>query len=204
MTYRSSVLQSVNGDQDLAIDTLLGMSDPDYVSQPVPPPVQREPTQTDLDEQLARRLMLEEEQAAQPQWRPPQQGQGHQSFQPRRAATLGSSYDAGRYDSAAQRGNVPQRDTMAEFQDGFNKIAESTSSPPLISRVIGTNENHQLERRHFLRLFQRSRQRCRNSIRDRDHPGSHHLSLYLLRPGLSALSLNDARCFSILCLHHAS
>lgn len=100
----SSVLQSVNGDQDLAIDTLLGMSDPDYVAQPLPPAEQREPTQTDLDEQLARRLMLEEEQAAQNQWRPPQQRQAPQSYQ---SAT------------------PPQRDTMAEFQDGFNKIAET-------------------------------------------------------------------------------
>ncbi|KAG2148745.1 uncharacterized protein EDB93DRAFT_1084788 [Suillus bovinus] len=110
----SSVLQSVNGDQDLAIDTLLGMSDPDYVSQPPPPPPeQREPTQTDLDEQLARRLMLEEEQAAQNQWRPPQQGQGPQSYQSRW------------YDSRAQAVTPPQRDTMTEFQDGFNKIAET-------------------------------------------------------------------------------
>jgi len=31
-----SVLESVGGNQDLAIDTLLGMNDPDYVSQPEP------------------------------------------------------------------------------------------------------------------------------------------------------------------------
>ncbi|KAG2065093.1 hypothetical protein BDR04DRAFT_1109100 [Suillus decipiens] len=96
--------QTVNGDQDLAIDTLLGMSDPDYVSQSLPPAEQREPTQTDLDEQLARRLMLEEEQAVQNQWRPPQQGRGPQSY---------------------QSVTPPQRDTIAEFQDGFNKIAET-------------------------------------------------------------------------------
>lgn len=123
-----SVLQSVNGDQDLAIDTLLGMSDPDYVSQPLPPPEQREPTQTELDEQLARRLMLEEEQASQHQWGPPQQNQG-QSYQPRRSTSRGGWGGGGdetrRYDSTAQVGNPPQRDTMAEFQDGFNKIAET-------------------------------------------------------------------------------
>ncbi|KAG1725402.1 uncharacterized protein EDB91DRAFT_1062246 [Suillus paluster] len=127
----SSVLQSANGDQDLAIDTLLGMSDPDYVSQPLAPPEQREPTQTDLDEQLARRLMLEEEQAAQQQWRPSQQDQGHQSYQPRRSTSTsrggwgGAGDETGRYDSTAQGGNPPQRDTMADFQDGFNKIAET-------------------------------------------------------------------------------
>ncbi|KAJ8583469.1 hypothetical protein M405DRAFT_845796 [Rhizopogon salebrosus TDB-379] len=121
-----SVLQSVNGNHDQAIDTLLGMSDPDYISQPAPvPQEQREPTQTELDEQLARRLMLEEEQAAQHQWRAPQQGQGSQAYQPRRAATRGGGDDAGRYDNAAQGGNAPQRDTMADFQDGFNKIAET-------------------------------------------------------------------------------
>jgi hypothetical protein len=127
MTYRSSVLQSVNGDQDLAIDTLLGMSDPDYVSQPVPPPVQREPTQTDLDEQLARRLMLEEEQAAQNQWGPPQQEQVPQSYQPRRSTgrDRAGGDETGRYDNTTRTVTPPQRDTMAEFQDGFNKIAES-------------------------------------------------------------------------------
>ncbi|KAG1736036.1 hypothetical protein EDB19DRAFT_1723340 [Suillus lakei] len=124
----SSVLQSVNGDQDMAIDTLLGMSDPDYVSQPLPLPEQREPTgptQTDLDEQLARRLMLEEEQAAQNQWRPPQQDRG--PYQPRRSASRGrgGGDETARYDSTVQAVTPPQRDTMAEFQDGFNKIAET-------------------------------------------------------------------------------
>lgn len=134
MTRRLSVLQSVNGNHDQAIDTLLGMSDPDYISQPAPvPQEQREPTQTELDEQLARRLMLEEEQAAQHQWRAPQQGQGSQAYQPRRAATRGGGDDAGRYDNAAQGGNAPQRDTMADFQDGFNKIAESTRFQCLVS-----------------------------------------------------------------------
>ncbi|KAG1863785.1 hypothetical protein F4604DRAFT_1586677 [Suillus subluteus] len=123
----SSVLQSVNGDQDLAIDTLLGMSDPDYVSQPLPPPEQREPTQTDLDEQLARRLMLEEEQAAQNQWRSPQQEQGPQYYQSRQSASRdrAGGDETGRYTGTAQVVTPPQRDTMTEFQDGFNKIAET-------------------------------------------------------------------------------
>jgi len=133
MTNRLSVLQSVNGNQDQAIDTLLGMSDPDYISQSPQPQGQQEPTQTELDEQLAHRLMLEEEQAAQHQWRPPQQGQVNQSYQSRRAATQSGADDVRRYDSTSQGGNVPQRDTMAEFQDGFNKIAESLCFPFLIS-----------------------------------------------------------------------
>lgn len=34
------MLESVGGDQDRAIDMLLGMSDPEYVSQATPAPVQ--------------------------------------------------------------------------------------------------------------------------------------------------------------------
>lgn len=33
---RQSILESVNGDQDRAIEALLGMSDPDYVSSETP------------------------------------------------------------------------------------------------------------------------------------------------------------------------
>ncbi|KAI0694977.1 hypothetical protein C8T65DRAFT_710916 [Cerioporus squamosus] len=56
-----SVLESVNYDQERALDILLGMNDPEYVSthaaaQPEPP------SQLDLDEQLARQLMLEDQQ----------------------------------------------------------------------------------------------------------------------------------------------
>ena len=170
-----SVLQSVNGDQDQAIDTLLGMSDPDYVTQ-LPPPQQQqqEPTQTELDEQLARRLMLEEEQAAQHQWSPPQQQiQGYQSYQSGRAATRGGGNEAGAYGNTAQRGNVQQRDTMTEFQDGFNKIAESMHLQPLISRVVIADVNRQLERRHFLQLSQRLRRRCRSMTRGVGNLGSY-------------------------------
>ncbi|OJT11686.1 hypothetical protein TRAPUB_11791 [Trametes pubescens] len=54
-----SVLDSVNGDQERAIDLLLGMSDPDYVS--TQPAHQPEQPSVDLDEQLARQLMLEDQ-----------------------------------------------------------------------------------------------------------------------------------------------
>ena len=39
-SFRQSVLESVGGDQDRAVDTLLGMSDPEYVPQATPAPVQ--------------------------------------------------------------------------------------------------------------------------------------------------------------------
>lgn len=59
-----SVLDSVDGNEDQAIDVLLGMSDPDYVSstaQPAPPQVPAHDNDTSMDEQLARQLYLEDE-----------------------------------------------------------------------------------------------------------------------------------------------
>ncbi|KZT10854.1 uncharacterized protein LAESUDRAFT_352773 [Laetiporus sulphureus 93-53] len=56
-----SVLESVGGDQERAIDVLLGMSDPDYVSTAAPAPVHHDLA---LDEQLARQLALEDQQQA--------------------------------------------------------------------------------------------------------------------------------------------
>ncbi|KNZ82202.1 hypothetical protein J132_06274 [Termitomyces sp. J132] len=101
-----SVLDSVNGDQDRAIDALLGMSDPEYKGEVHPA------ADAELDEQLARRLMLEEQDAQQAAWiaqqeearearqrppQPPQQGQQQQG----------------------------QGDTMAELQQQFGKFAET-------------------------------------------------------------------------------
>ncbi|KZT29152.1 hypothetical protein NEOLEDRAFT_1175458 [Neolentinus lepideus HHB14362 ss-1] len=107
-----SVLESVGWDQGRAVDALLGMNDPDYVPQHQPEPPA--PSQTDLDEQLARRLMLEEEQqaAARHQWAPSN----------RRSRPQGAPQGGwGGPGSPSQGG---QRDTMAEFQDQFSKVAE--------------------------------------------------------------------------------
>lgn len=41
--YRQSVLQSVDGNQERAIDALLGMSDPDYRSEAPPTPAAPQP-----------------------------------------------------------------------------------------------------------------------------------------------------------------
>ncbi|KAJ6629493.1 hypothetical protein B0H10DRAFT_1987414 [Mycena sp. CBHHK59/15] len=100
-----SVLASVGGDVDRAIDALLGMSDPDYTSEAPQAPQPVPQTQEELDEQLARTLMLEDEREqhawqAQVQRPPPQ----------RRAS--GSD-------------GPPEKDTMQEFQEQFNKFAES-------------------------------------------------------------------------------
>ncbi|KAJ7933776.1 hypothetical protein B0H13DRAFT_1592174 [Mycena leptocephala] len=104
-----SVLDSVNGNTDRAIDALLGMSDPDYTSEAPPTQTQQAPqTQEELDEQLARTLMLEDERqhhAWRAQQPPPQQ----QRPEARRQTSTGA----------------PERDTMQELQEGFNKLAES-------------------------------------------------------------------------------
>ncbi|KAG1715771.1 hypothetical protein ID866_1395 [Astraeus odoratus] len=142
-----SVLESVNHDEERALDVLLGMNDPTYTSAAAAPPSahsvqqqQHQPglTQEDLDEQLARRLAFEEEQAAgawsaqrEPGWgnqlpqHPPQQQAGYQTYQPRRNGGRGwDSWNGSQGQAPQQQGHGGQRDTMAEFQDGFNKIAE--------------------------------------------------------------------------------
>ncbi|KAG8770696.1 hypothetical protein FRC12_004102 [Ceratobasidium sp. 428] len=94
-----SVLEATGGDRDQAIDSLLSMSDPDYA--PTQPHAQtagggapnqgRQPSQTELDEEFARRLMLEEEQQAHGSSWPPQDHQAsphhvpYQTYQPRRS-----------------------------------------------------------------------------------------------------------------------
>ncbi|KAJ3719022.1 hypothetical protein DFJ43DRAFT_1159324 [Lentinula guzmanii] len=104
-----SVLESVGGDSDRAIDILLGMSDPEYHSSSKP---QEEPvfSQEELDAQFARQLYMEdqEQQAA---WQAQQQ-------QRRPRPTFN-----GRRDS--QPPPTQEKDTMAEISDQFNKIAES-------------------------------------------------------------------------------
>ncbi|KAJ7467203.1 hypothetical protein FB451DRAFT_1260475 [Mycena latifolia] len=104
-----SVLDSVNGNTDRAIDALLGMSDPDFTSeQPDAPPVEVPQTQEQLDEQLARSLMLEDERE-QHAWRAQQQPPPPQRPEGRRVPSDGP----------------PEKDTMQEIQEQFNKFAES-------------------------------------------------------------------------------
>ncbi|KAI0318873.1 hypothetical protein OF83DRAFT_885852 [Amylostereum chailletii] len=106
-----SVLESVGGDQDRAVDTLLGMSDPEHISTAVP----EQPaaaSQTDLDEQFARQLMLEEE----------------ERFSRRQARATGEAWQprSAQQEQDRARGQAsPPRDTMAEVTDQFSKIAES-------------------------------------------------------------------------------
>ncbi|KDQ55779.1 hypothetical protein JAAARDRAFT_37198 [Jaapia argillacea MUCL 33604] len=123
-----SVLESVDWDQDRAVDALLGMSDPDFVSQPP-----AAPTQTDLDEQLARRLALEEDEQQQ---RHQQRQQNRQSWraQDQRGYQSSVPYQARNYQTQQPQqpgmgyegpGGAGNRDSMAEFQQQFNRIAET-------------------------------------------------------------------------------
>ncbi|KAG7092209.1 hypothetical protein E1B28_008576 [Marasmius oreades] len=97
----SSVLDSVGGDQDAAIDTLLGMSDPNYMSEARP----REPviSQTELDEQFARQLYIQDEQRQRTRW----------EAQQRPPPVRQSSQHAG------------EKDVMTEVSEQFKQITET-------------------------------------------------------------------------------
>ncbi|KAL5523459.1 hypothetical protein ACEPAG_7632 [Sanghuangporus baumii] len=119
-----SVLESVDGDQERAADVLLGMSDPSYVSQQ-----HTTRSQSDLDEEFARQLVLEE-QRQQAAWHPdqpypypqdPRTG-GNVPYQPR--------VNQGHHGYQQQWGSPPPqaeggRDTMSGVQEQFTKIAET-------------------------------------------------------------------------------
>ncbi|KAJ8078503.1 hypothetical protein PM082_012785 [Marasmius tenuissimus] len=99
-TLLLSVLQSAGGNEDRSIDTLLGMSDPDYRSDARP----QEPVLTELDEQFARQLYMQDEQQyhrQRAQW---------EAQQPRPQPARQSSQD---------------KDVMTEVSEQFKNIAET-------------------------------------------------------------------------------
>ncbi|OBZ70922.1 hypothetical protein A0H81_09333 [Grifola frondosa] len=116
-----SVLDSVHGDQDRAIDALLGMSDPNYVSTQAVPPAQ---ASLDLDEQLARQLMLQDQEQQQQHralgqsW--PRRDQGDVPYQTRQHAPPHHPQpeDSG-YVTGSGRGD------FQELQKTMGQIAES-------------------------------------------------------------------------------
>ncbi|THH28590.1 hypothetical protein EUX98_g5590 [Antrodiella citrinella] len=136
-----SVLESVNHDQDRAIDVLLGMSDPNYVTaQPAQPPTE-EPTDPAsallLDEQLARQLALEDEQeAARHQSRHSSRGNNQSS-----RATGQSWSRRGGGSQSGQTEGADKADKAGDFQQDFQKtvgqIAESgkRTFSSIVSRV---------------------------------------------------------------------
>ncbi|KAL9711537.1 hypothetical protein Ac2012v2_004608 [Leucoagaricus gongylophorus] len=122
-----SVLESVDGDQDRAIDLLLGMNDPDFRSEAMPPTQQPQMAQEELDEQFARQLMLEEQQQVQ---------QRQQQYHPRNSRIQGQSQQQLQQQ---QIGSPPVggKDTMAEIQEQVSKYAEigKKSLVALVSKV---------------------------------------------------------------------
>ncbi|OSD07015.1 hypothetical protein PYCCODRAFT_1474392 [Trametes coccinea BRFM310] len=113
-----SVLESVNGDQERAVDVLLGMSDPEYVS--TQNANQPEQSSLDLDEQLARQLMMEDQQQMQrhatgDSW--PRRDQINVPYQPRQAQG-----------AQARQQTVPaseRRTDLEEIQRTMGQLAES-------------------------------------------------------------------------------
>ncbi|KAH9839169.1 uncharacterized protein C8Q71DRAFT_748265 [Rhodofomes roseus] len=112
-----SVLESVDYDQDRAIDVLLGMSDPNYVSSAT----QEQPQEHDLalDEQLARQLALEDQQQ-------PRHASGQSwprrddvPYQARQQAPHGVQQQQQQYVTGSERGD------FQEFQETLGRMAES-------------------------------------------------------------------------------
>ncbi|TFK25186.1 hypothetical protein FA15DRAFT_668717 [Coprinopsis marcescibilis] len=114
-----SVFQSANGNQDAAVDILLGMSDPNYKSEVPPQPAL---TQTELDEQFARRLMLEEQAQQQQLWAQQQQQQQPILGGRRRNSRQDQEDSHGGPQSAGAASG--EKDTMTEIQEQITKAAE--------------------------------------------------------------------------------
>ncbi|KAF9484421.1 hypothetical protein BDN70DRAFT_872420 [Pholiota conissans] len=118
-----SVLQSVNGNQDRAIEVLLGMSDPDYCSEaPAPFVTAPQPptfSQEELDEQFARQLALQDQQQQTEQWI---QAHGGSHAPP---AVYRSNRPTTRPAWSPQPTAQQGQDRTGEFQDQFNKFAET-------------------------------------------------------------------------------
>ncbi|KAH9951513.1 hypothetical protein B0H21DRAFT_716330 [Amylocystis lapponica] len=119
-TVLLSVLESVEFNQDRAVDILLGMSDPEYVSTETPAAPQQ--PDLDLDEQLARQLALEDQRERQPR-------ASGQSW-PRRDQS--ESLERVPYQARQPHGQHPQPqngpaggDFQQEVQETFSRIAES-------------------------------------------------------------------------------
>ncbi|KAH9985363.1 hypothetical protein BJV77DRAFT_1071465 [Russula vinacea] len=126
-----SVVDSVGGDQERAVDALLAMSDPDHVPAAHHAATQQPSVaeQTQLDEELARRLLLEDEQQyAQDQnaLRQQQQQQMRQ-FPYAQRTPIHHPQQANRGDAAQEELQPPpQRDTMTDVQEQISKFAETS------------------------------------------------------------------------------
>lgn len=138
-----SVVDSVGGDQDRAVDALLSMSDPDHVPSSAAAPSQAPATsQTQLDEEFARQLMLEDEQRyardqIARQQHQQQQQQLRQFSYAQRAPAATPQQQQGRGGSPESAPSQREKDTMADVQEQFSKLAESgkRTFSSLVSKV---------------------------------------------------------------------
>ncbi|KAH9040202.1 hypothetical protein EDB85DRAFT_195871 [Lactarius pseudohatsudake] len=137
-----SVVDSVDGDQDRAVDALLSMSDPDHVPSSAGAPAQPPGPATQLDEEFARQLMLEDEQRyARDQIARQQQQQQQQQLRQfpyaQRTTTAGTPQQQARSGSPPSPPSQRERDTMTDVQEQFNKLAESgkRTFSTLVSKV---------------------------------------------------------------------
>lgn len=118
-----SVLDSVGGNQDQAIDALLGMSDPNYKSErrPEEPPAR---SQTELDEEFARQLMLEDQEGQQQAWIAQQsaQYQQRQSQRPDQQPPPGAAAPGGGGDTVGQQFSKIAESGKRTFGNLFSKV----------------------------------------------------------------------------------
>ncbi|KAN0111447.1 hypothetical protein V8E52_008470 [Russula decolorans] len=128
-----SIVDSVGGDQDRAVDALLAMSDPDHV-----PAQHATAEQTQLDEEFARQLLLEDEQQyARDQIALRQQQQEQMRQFPYAQRTHPSIHRGDAAQQQQQQQSLPQRDTMSDMQEQFSKFAETgkRTFSTLVSKV---------------------------------------------------------------------
>ncbi|KAH9485073.1 hypothetical protein JR316_0001979 [Psilocybe cubensis] len=108
-----SVLESASGNQDRAVDILLGMTDPEFKSEAPQQPPPQPLSQTELDEQFARQLVMQEQQQETQHWLAQQQQQRPPAI--RRSSSR----------SAASPQHQEGQDRPSELQEQFTKIAET-------------------------------------------------------------------------------
>lgn len=120
---------------------LLGMNDPSFVPPVSQPPPSRSPnqfrsdpsfdaqrlSQEALDEQFARKLAQEEQEAVAAREQALQDMPSYIMYQPYQTRRGGRNGWGGRPQGQPQTQGQGGKDTMTEFQEGFNRIAECTS-----------------------------------------------------------------------------
>ncbi|KAF9520973.1 hypothetical protein BS47DRAFT_1335060 [Hydnum rufescens UP504] len=127
----ADVLDSCNGNEEKAVDILLGMTDPDHIPQTNVQDI----SQTERDELLAHRLMIEEQESNSsrphtqpnnlpyvPRTRVPRKSRGHPAPSD---PTVQDNFKDSRKQNAKSGPNSTPGGGGSDFQDQFNKIADT-------------------------------------------------------------------------------